>query len=514
MRLGKGVVLPILMQALAVAAQPPARTPGGGVSVVFVEPDGETARGELPLYRGVTDPSRLAELSGFLENDAARWALDLYARARGITVARGGTSVQPAEYFIALVPGGNDAAVGFRLRTMKGIESRPTVAFVQLGPEEWRFSTTLLHETGHVALSMLAGGRVLPKREIAAIPHTVAALSDRGTAFDEGFAISLETLIAHLSAAPEVRREYRHEQFLFGQAAKMRAEYYRPSVDLLTFAQTYARYGDVRDNAFAFGPAFAGPDYLRVQMEKARDFASLRDANQLLQSEGFHATFFFSLLVHGDKTPSEATVQARQNAVMTVLAETFATTPFTPESPLLLQFLETYKNRYPAEWGEVLDVFLDISHGVFVDPEAGSLWRAHYVAALALDLGHLGRGRIDAARERWRLKVTADPSVLYSRLGPQLRCEVAGRTVTLVALESARPLSLDVNTAEEGVIRLVPGISDAEVATWQAHRVHRPFTNFDDFRKRSGLRERTLAQLSIPRCFAAHAPRVGVGGDR
>jgi hypothetical protein len=186
MRLGKGVVLPILMQALAVAAQPPARTPGGGVSVVFVEPDGETAPGELPLYRGVTDPSRLAELSGFLEDDAARWALDLYARARGITVALGGTSAQPAEYFIALVPGGNDAAVGFRLRTMKGIESRPRVAFALLGPEEWRFSNTLLHETGHVALSMLAGGREVPKREIAAIPHTVAALSDRGTAFDRG----------------------------------------------------------------------------------------------------------------------------------------------------------------------------------------------------------------------------------------------------------------------------------------------------------------------------------------
>jgi hypothetical protein len=97
----------------------------------------------------------------------------------------------------------------------------------------------------------------------------------------------------------------------------MRAEYYRPSVDLLTFAQTYARYGDVRDNAFAFGPAFTEPDYLRVQMETARDFASLRDANQLLQSEGFHATFFFSLLVRGDEAPSEATVQARQNAAMT-----------------------------------------------------------------------------------------------------------------------------------------------------------------------------------------------------
>ena len=152
--------------------------------------------------------------------------------------ARGLAGRQPAEYFIALVPDGNNGAVGFRLRVGQTIEDHPHTAYIQLGPEDWRFTTTLLHETGHVALAMLAGGREVPKRAIAAIPHTVAALTDRGTAFDEGFATHLETLVAHVSTAPEVRQRYRHDQFLFGPEAQMRGEYYQHSSDLLTFAQT------------------------------------------------------------------------------------------------------------------------------------------------------------------------------------------------------------------------------------------------------------------------------------
>ncbi|HVN75692.1 MAG TPA: hypothetical protein VMT19_05195 [Thermoanaerobaculaceae bacterium] len=495
MRAIVAVVVIRLAAAVAAAAQPPVVPPNPPAAVVFVEPEGAPQAGELPLYRKVTDPARIATFSKWLDNEAARWALDLYARARGVALVHSGARVQPAEYIVALVPEGNGAAVGFRLRTDTGIESHPGVAFIQLGPEEWRFSTTLLHETGHVVLAMLAGGREIPKREIAAIPHTVAALTDRGTAFDEGFAISLETLIAHLSSAPEVVRQYRHEQFIAGPQGNMRAEYYRPSADLLTFAQTYARYGEVRDDAFAFAPAFIGPDYLRVQMEKARDFADLRDADQLLASEGFVGSFFFTVLVRGDRPPGEETVRARENAVMTVLAETLVHDEFRPDAPLLLEFLERYGKVYPAEWREVLDVFLDLSRGVFVDRDAAEMWRSHYLAALALDLAHLDREKIDRARERWRSAIQADPKVLYSRLGPSLRCEVAERRVKLVGLESDRPLSFDVNTVEEGVMRLVPGITHAEIASWRAARAKAPFSGVEDFRSRSGLSASSLGSL-------------------
>ena len=481
-----------LTLAAGAAAQQPAHD---GVRVVFVEPDPQAPAGPLPCYRRIGDPARAASLAKLLDNDAARWALDLYARARGIAAARGLAGGQPAEYTIAIVPDGENSAVGFRLRTPAGVESHPRAAYVQLGPEAWRFTTTLLHETGHVALAMLAGGRQIPRREIAAIPHTVAALTDRGTAFDEGFATSLETLIAFVSDAPEIRRQYDHVQLLFGPAAGMRAEYFWPAAQLLTFAQPHERYAAVRDDAFAFAPAFKQPDYLRVQVETARDFASVRDADQLLASEGFYASFFFSVLVRGEREPSVDVIRFRQDSVLTALAETFATLPFTPEEPYLLHFLATYKRVRPADWGEVLDVFLDLSHGVFADAAAASLWRTHYLAALGLDLAHLDRERIDAARSRWRLAAAADPQVLYARLGPQLRCEVAGREVKLVGLGSDRPLSLDLNTAEEGVIRLIPGITDAEVTSWRAQRALAPFASVADFRRRSGLSEKTLSSM-------------------
>ena len=492
------------LAALALAMTAPALAAGAGappvaarVGACFVEPDPQAPAGALPCYRPITDPARLASLAGDLDNEAARWALDLYSRARAVAAARYGAAAQPAEYTIAIVPDGSSSAVGFRLRGAAGIEEHPRAAYVRLGPESWRFAATLLHETGHVALAMLAGGRLVPRREIAAIPHTVAALTDRGTAFDEGFATSLETLIAFVSDAPEIRREYGHAQLVFGPAAGMRAEYFWPAAQLLTFAQPHARYAAVRDDAFAFASAYKQADYLRVQIEPARDLATVRDADQLLASEGFCASFFFSVLARGERPVTEGVVRAREGAVLVALAETFATAPFNAEEPLLLDFLTTYRRLYPADWGEVLDVFLDLSHGVFVDPGAAELWRAQYLAALALDLGRLARERVDAARARWHEAAASDPKVLYARIGPQLRCEVAGRTVRLAGLDSDRPLSLDVNTAEEGVIRLVPGITEAEVGSWMAQRARRPFSSAAEFRARSGLAVRTLAQLSF-----------------
>lgn len=277
----------------------------------------------------------------------------------------------------------------------------------------------------------------------------------------------------------------------------MRGEYYQHSSDLLTFAQTAARYAEVRDNNFAFASAFKGPDYLRAQMEKARDFATLRDADQLLQSEGFYASFFFALLARGSGTAPPDQMRQRQDRVMTALGEMFASRAFTPEAPYIVEFVESYRKLYPTEAGELLDVFLDLTHGVFVDPDAASLWRDHYLAALRLDLQQLGREKIDAARERWRATAAKEPKVLYSRLGPQLRCEVAGRTVRLVGLGTEAPLSMDVNTAEEGVVRTIPGITDAEVASWLEARTRTPFGSVEEFRTRAGLSPTSLGSLKF-----------------
>ena len=331
---------------------------------------------------------------------------------------------------------------------------------------------------------------------MASIPHSTAALTDRGTAFNEGFAIHLETLAAHMATESELRQQYHHEAFVLSQSPA-RSEYLRRASDLANYAQTRSRYYEVREDTFAFKSAFTVPDYLRVQLDPARDSAALLSANQLLQSEGFYASFFFAFTVRGSEKPDEETIETRQARMFQALARMFAEVPEAPDSPYLLQFIETYTQLYANEAAEVVDVFNDLSHGVFVDPEAAQLWGDCYRAALGLDLATLRDPALWQRRARWREQVLQDPSVLYLRLGPQIPCTVEAVTVHLAALGSPRPLRFDVNTVQEGVLGLIPGLGEVEIERWLEEREHEPFAGMDDFRDRMQLSEEVLGQLAF-----------------
>ena len=146
--------------ALRLVAQAPAH------GVVFMEPTGQrTSEDSLDTFSLVTDSSRVARYRAWLDNMPARWALALFDEARAIAIAR------------------DPAAAGFRLHTPSGVENHPRTAFIRLGPDEWRFGITFLHETGHVVTHILAGGRRVEATPMAAISHSTAALTDRETAF-------------------------------------------------------------------------------------------------------------------------------------------------------------------------------------------------------------------------------------------------------------------------------------------------------------------------------------------
>ena len=104
---------------------------------------------------------------------------------------------------------------------------------------------------------------------------------------------------------------------------------------------------------------------------------------------------------------------------------------------------------------------------------------------------------ITAARKRWRDAVVADPQVLYSQLGPEIACTVPGTKVRLVAFGEASPVLFDLNTAPAGILRLVPGITESEVAGWIEQRGKKPFASAEDFKARAGLRPGTLAALKF-----------------
>lgn len=469
--------------------------------VVFMEPvepgatGGEANHGELPLFREVEDPGALATYRRWLDNPAARYALDLYAQARRIAIERDPDAAQrqPAAYFVALVPEGNHGDLGFRLirgsEGTSGEEDRSRTAYIRLGPDEWRFDTTFLHETGHVVVYLLSGGRKLEGRPMAAIPHSTAALSDRETAFREGYAIHLETLMARLDTRPDSRNRYFHEEMLFGEVASAprKSEYHRGLVDLLSFAQSIARYHEVAENTFAFRSAWTGPDYLRIQLEKGRDFSELRSADELLQAEGFYASFFYGILFRGTGTPSAGVLAERQARMLAVLGEVLDVARPEPNRPYLLDLLDAYRKLFPETYPEVLDVFLDLSHGVFVDPEARERWRRAYLGALRLDMEAVGLAELEERRRDWRRRVLADPAVLRARIGPEIPCEVPGVTVELVAFGEPLPLYFDLNTAEPGVLALVPGLGEEARARLLAEREARPFAGVEDFERRVGV---------------------------
>ncbi|UCE24357.1 MAG: hypothetical protein JSU74_13885 [Candidatus Zixiibacteriota bacterium] len=468
------------------------------VSVVFMVPaEQQIVNDPLPLYRLVEDSSEIDQYLAWMDNEPARYALGLYDMARTVVESTGRPCSQPPEFYIALEPGGNYADLGFRLKRGDDISSYPNIAYLKLGPREWRFDITLLHETGHAVVKILASGNDLPKKRIASISHSTAALTNRTTAFDEGFAIHLETLAIHLSDDRHLRNKYRHEQSLFGTWPGFLAEYYRQSSDLMSYSQSVARYYSVRENAFAFESACQQPDYLRVQLEKERDYSTLRNANQLLQSEGFYASFFFSLMTQGKSLPTAEVVVERRDRMLAALQGTLSDyESLGPDTPYLLRFVESYRNLFPEEAAQIVDILLDLSHGVFIDSNADNLWREHYLAALRLDQNKKDRERIEAIREAWRIEALNNPQVLYSRLGPQIVCTVDQAIVELPIFNLKNPVSFDANTAQKGILRLIPGITEAEVDSWIQARQQTPFASVDDLSTRCGLRSETLDQLS------------------
>jgi hypothetical protein len=466
------------------------------VNLIFLEPvntDGAEVTGHMLEYRRVQNQGRY---TAWTKNDYATRAFRLYRIAYDLARPGSGTP----DYYIALVKGGNHASVGFRLHEGAKKKDLLNQPYILLDDDPSRFDVTLLHETGHMAMALLAGGRPMDGEAMTGIPHSTASLSDRNTAYSEGYAIHLEALQAHVSRDPKVRQRFHREEVLFGDGPVKTSEYYRASADLGTYSQSLARYLEVRENNYSFESAFQGPDYLRVQLDKARDFATVRDANQLLQSEGYYASFFFLWVVRGKGVPDDKVLDEREGQVMRAMQAAFQAAGDTHQQPWLPLLVREYMKLYPAEKQTMADAINDTSHGVFVDAAAAALWKEHYLASLRLDLKKMDPTQIDGARMHWRELVVADPDVLLSRIGPQVYCEViGGPKLKLEAFPESLRIEFDANTVQPGIMRLIPGISEDEISRWLAERARKPFTGGDDFRARGILSDAPLKALSFVR---------------
>jgi hypothetical protein len=177
----------------------------------------------------------------------------------------------------------------------------------------------------------------------------------------------------------------------------------------------------------------------------------------------------------------------------------FAADPKLQTGPWLPRIVTEYARLFPEEKTAIVDALNDTSHGVFLDPKAAALWKQHYLAALQLDQPAMNSPAILAARKRWRNQTLTDAAVLLSRLGPELSCELPSAKVRIAMLGKETAVRFDLNTVQPGILRLILGITESEVASCLAARNEKPFADPEDFRVRSGLKPGTLRALEFDR---------------
>jgi hypothetical protein len=466
----------------------------------FMEPESPASspQAELRRWREV-EGARAERLRQLAANEPAQFALALYREAWRMARPEG---VAEPTLFIGVEPGGNFARVGFELVTGAGEEEEvrafPDLPYLILEAKPRRFRTTLLHETGHAMHALLVMGANKADGEaggVAPIPHSTAAVTDRRTAWSEGFAIHLETVNAHCGSDEQTRAFYQRRGRRYGPVQEFAAEYYAPVRDLMSYAQNFARYQHVRDGLYAFEAAPAGGDYLRLQLDPARDLRALRSAGAMMANEGVVASVLFHLITAGGCPSLDALVASYRPLFAAIRAAEKRKGPLD-DAPLIEVIAALRAANGPAGEGAIY-AFLDVTRGATMDAEADLLWAQLFDAALGIEREALKKVsfEIESRRRKWEADALKDASALARRLGPVVVLRAPGHEVGIALFGELAPLSFDINAVGPGVLGLVPGLSAEQVRAILEERRKRPFANAAEFAERTatlGLPEGAL----------------------
>lgn len=506
-----------LGEGLAVAGEaPPA---AAKPAYVFVERVPERSEGELPVLWPVAagDP-RLGQLGALMERPFVRWVLEVgaLARRRALERCTAAPEVCAARFdhppYFQLREGGNFPRQGFALLTVgedgEQVRALPETWYVEVDPEE--LATLVPHEYGHLMMFELLPGDAPPHPDI--LPHTTGAITQDVTAFSEGWGIHFETLAADRPENAELRAHQLRD--VFPTEGEYRSgDSLRAALDLMSYSQSFRRYGCIKENCFAYLPRprpevlLGGPptpqDLLGRWTDATYDPARLRTLEQMVASEGLLATLFYRLATAPAEAPAPGAspplppverYAAFFDAFATLSEERMAATPAA------LAFLESLlAAAAPPERRRIARVTLEVMHLTPLLADAPERYGQLHAAGHLLDVERFQQLRAALAEEMERgvERLAADPSLLATAAAPELWLTHREIRVGFAAFGGdGVPLAFDLNTAPLEVLLTVPGITVPEARAIAAARARGGgFATLAEAAEVAGLRRQTVQAL-------------------
>ena len=408
-------------------------------------PDGKM----VPVVTRVTSGPLYARLQNEAKHGVTALMLALDEQAQRVA---GETTIRPTWLYLSHEDGGF-ARRGFWLQSGARLRYVPDL-FVDLvvdapSIDDGSFEEIFAHEIGHVLLR-----RVLPRlpQGYSRTPHAALAVTDRPTAFDEGFAIHFQGLVRQLTHNPRL------QQLDHGLQGKPFLDYWASNID------RNARIEGMRRNLFVQAqdvmPGEGNP-LGRRDHSTLFDSARLKSGDQMMASEGVVATVFYRWLVPGpEDTPH---VLARYRRVLDALAM-LDRTRLDPDTPVLVELLRDYRRAYPQQGARAIRIFLETTYGATVDP---AMARATEALAARGRVGDMVRyvTALKAARAQLATliaAVTRQPQ----RLGAALSSPIwlAGPQPSPSATGGNHLLVVNLNTAEPESLQALNGLDAAMAA--------------------------------------------------
>ncbi len=454
----------------------------------------ETGKKTKPSFEPITEREQLMALKQNLKNESAYFAFKLFDMAQR-------TAGTKYPFFIVIEKGGNNASQGFRLRVAADqYENFDRAPYIKLDPSAKAFRTTLLHESGHMIFSVLSRGQGIATEQIAPMYHTTSAITDRGTAFNEGFAEHLEAVMAHFSGDRQTKQYYGHRKLANPSGSMVRSGFLFPMDDMSNYAQSFARYQSVRDNHYSFENATDTINYYRIQLSPTPDLERPRNASQLVASEGFCATYFFWLVAEQIDTLSPEEITEVYQPIFDALQLTLAKVPKDnePIPPYLTSFVKNYGQKNSKLKTVGVRLLHHLSHGAFFDRDYSNRWKEALRAHYRLDIAAIRK--LHQSLESNEKKIVEQFSKRHesidSNIGNVIAVQLANTKVRLPVAFGGQelPLSFDINTIPARVLTMIDGISQKEIDSFEVNRKV-PYRDLADFKKRSGIKKQILEQF-------------------